>query len=124
MAKLKSTIADVIPLTNLSPITEERYLKMFQPIANPYQNDQEDDQGFERAVFDPYELKQLQHVKNVFRDSPRRVWTLMDIQSNDVLISGYHYAKRIGFCRLGYVISRTAINEGMEMYVHLDRKFM
>lgn len=117
-------ITESIPLTNLMAISEERHRKMFAPIPNPYSKDGDERHPLHAALLDPHEEKQLQHVKDVFKKDPRRVWTLMDVHNQDVLVSGYQYATRIGFCRLGYVICRTAINEGMEMYMPLDHMLM
>lgn len=120
---VKPSVADRIPLISLSMITEARFNKLFCPLKNPYLLEGDNEYALHAAVFDP-DGKQLQHVKDVCKTDPRRVWTLMDIQDEDVIVSGYQYAKRHGYCSLGYLITETAINDGLELYVPVDRKLI
>lgn len=113
-------ITNTLHLANLTAMSEERYERMFSPLPNHFQ-EAEDRYPLHAALFDPHDKQQLQHVKDIQKTDPRRVWSLMDVDGQDVLVSGYQYATRVGYCRLGYVISQTPVNDGIELFVPLNK---
>ena len=118
----QSSLANAFPVANLSNMTEERFERMFNPQCNHFEPESDSRYRIHASLYDPYDHRQLEHVKSVLKKSPRSVWTLMDVQDQDVLISGYQFATRVGYCRLGYVISQTPVNEGVELYVPLTKR--
>lgn len=119
----QAKIADSLALKNLTSMSEERYQRTFNPVPNHfYQSEISNGHPIHDGLFDPFEPQQINFVREMLKKDPRRVWTLMDIGDQDVLVSGYQYARRVGFCRLGYVISATSVNEGVELYVPINKK--
>ena len=122
MQTQKSNLQNTFPVANLKNISEEHFERVFQPKLNHIEPDIDARYRVHGALFDPYDCRQIEHVKEVLKNSPRSVWTLMDVNDQDVLVSGYQFATRVGYCRLGYVISKTPVNEGVEYYVPLTKR--
>ncbi|MBC3871749.1 hypothetical protein [Undibacterium oligocarboniphilum] len=113
----------LIPIQNLTAITEERFEQFFKPEPNPIEHS-EVTNTIHRAFLDPYDPAQkkiITHFRDVY---PRQIWTLMEIQDQDVLVSGYIHAKREGFRSLGYLLSKTSVNVGTEFAVPMTKKFI
>lgn len=119
----QTKIMEALLLENLSPMTEERFERMFNPIPNHFMPaDELGEYAIHSSLLDPSDQIQIEYVRAVMQKDPRRIWTLMDVGGQDVLVSGYQYARRAGFCRLGYLISTTAVNDGIELYIQLNKK--
>lgn len=117
-----SNVAARLPFDNLVRITEEQFERNFSPMPNQYLDKETLINEFHSVLFDPFEKSDMQHVKQVLSTCPRQVWTLMDIDDQDILVSGYHPAKRVGYRRIAHVISQTPINDGVEMYVPINQR--
>lgn len=115
------SFTDALPMSNVKQISEDHFKRTFgiQPNALHATDDLYD---FHSALLDHHDQQQKKHIQHVLQSDPRCVWTLMDIENNDVLVSGYHPAKRVGYCRLGHIISQKPINEGVEMVVPLSKR--
>ena len=115
-------VAARLPFTNLVRISEDQFERTFSPQPNKFVETIDGFNGLHSALYDPFEKTEMQHVKQMLGTDPRRVWTLMDIDDQDILVSGYHPAKRVGYRRIAHVISQTPINDGVEMYVSINKR--
>lgn len=108
-------------MNNVKQISEDHFKRTFGLLPNVLQSI-EDPYDFHAALLDHHDQQQKNHIQQVLQSDPRCVWTLMDIDQNDVLVSGYHPAKRVGYCRLGHIISQHPIHDGVEMIVPLSKR--
>ncbi len=53
-------------------------------------------------------------VEFVANQDPRKIWTLVDTDEDEVVISGFHYVNR-----MGYLISTVPVPEGLSVEVKL-----
>lgn len=77
---------------------EDTFYKRYQPVANhinPNRGWGCDEKG---CLFETYG-KELEHVLEINKTEPGRVWTLMDgsEDSNMYIESGYHIVNRVGY---------------------------
>lgn len=115
-------VAARLPFSNLVRISEDHFESTFSPQPNKFVEDNDGINSLHSALYDPFDKTEMQHVKQMLSTEPRRVWTLMDIDDQDILVSGYHPAKRVGYRRIAHVISQTPINDGVEMYVSINKR--
>ncbi|WP_298151138.1 hypothetical protein [Flavobacterium sp.] len=99
MIKPKS-LGELLPVNAVSMV-ETRFTHIFNPVCE----DQEEQDPIHRCLIHPDDFKKRKMPPE------NRIWTLMDINGIDVLLSGYHYAKRVGYQRLGYVVSSVPTTE-------------
>lgn len=98
--KMPKSLGDSLPFHAVN-LAEHRFARLFQPvIENP-----EDRDPILQCFIHPDDFKCRKPVP------ANRIWTLMEINGIDVLISGYHYAKRAGYHRIGYVVSEVATTQ-------------
>lgn len=95
--KTPKTLGDTLPV-NAVNLAESRFARLFKPNVV----DLEENDPILQCLIHPDDFKLRKRVPE------NRIWTLMEINGNDVLLSGYHYAKRAGYQRIGYIISDVA----------------
>lgn len=104
-------------------LSEQRFINLFRPQENMFMSavERQTQCVLHAAMYQPDGLE-LKHVKKIADETPRKIWTVMDILGNDFLVSGYQYAKREGYRRLGYVVTSVGLNEGVEHYVPMEKQ--
>lgn len=99
MKKPKS-LGDSLPFHAVN-LAEHRFARLFHPQIV----DSEERNPILQCVMHPDDFKSLKPVPQT------HIWTLMEVNGTDILLSGYHYAKRAGYHRIGYVITEVAVSQ-------------
>jgi len=80
-------------MTTVSEITIEQFWREYRPQLNPYNDNASWDGCMLETYGDEFTL-----VKNTFEFSPERVWTIIEDDDGDpILTNGFHYVNRIGY---------------------------
>lgn len=74
-------------------LTETEWIEQFQPLPNHIDDNasyQIEDTG---CLFETYG-RELRHVKSC---DPKSIWTLLEIDGEPWIVSGFHYVNRLGY---------------------------
>ena len=93
-------------------MTEDDFYSKFNPVKNHLVQDA----AFDGCMFETYG-KEFEHVKEIGSNEATKqtLWTIVDSEDKLFFISGYHYVNR-----LGYLITKEPVEEGIEISVELD----
>jgi len=78
-------------MENTKRMTIEQWESKYKPIVNPNADDECSADRFETYG------KDLEFVQNVVKTSPKKVWTLEDIDGRLIICAGYHLFNRINY---------------------------
>jgi len=92
-------------------ITEDEFYERFTPCKNEIDKNFT---SFDGCMFETYG-EELEYVQKIARESPRRVWTIVEVDGIMYYESGFHFVNR-----LGYLITEEEIEEGIEYTVELE----
>ena len=88
-------------------LTEQECEQQFRLVTNPY----DDNVGWNGCFFETYG-QELEYVRKC---DPACIWTYIDGEERDVIVSGYHLVNCIN-----YLISIDPIPDGINYEVELD----
>lgn len=73
-------------------MTWDDFAEKYKPIQNTVTNRDE----FNGWLFETYGEDNL-HIGKLTKESPNNVWTLLDVDGDLVIVSGWHYVNRLGY---------------------------
>lgn len=92
-------------------IDEDRFIALFQPKRNPFNDSAGFDFGGGGCLFETYG-REWDHVRTA---DPATVWTIIDGDDGISIESGLHWVNR-----LGYVLTKRRVQTGSVVSVMLD----
>lgn len=103
-------------------ITEDNFDEIFKPQINhierakqPKSVADEDVCGYNGCLYETYG-EELEYVFNISKETPKRVWTILEGDEGMYYVTGFHRVNRIGFfvCEVEFA---------EEMEIKLDEDF-
>lgn len=73
-------------------ISEEDFYENFKPVKNPF----EADAAWDGSMLETYG-REHEHVLEVLKTEPQKVWTVLDCDGSLIASSGYHHVNRVGY---------------------------
>lgn len=80
-------------IPTLFPITEEAFVERFRPVPNHLDRNASFDFGDGGCLFETFGTE-LEYVKTQPTD---HVWTILDVDGELMIASGYHFVNRLGY---------------------------
>lgn len=72
--------------------TDDDFYEKFNPIKNHIN----DNASFDGCMFETYG-EELEFVQKTAKETPKKVWTILDCEGKLYLGAGYHYVNRFGY---------------------------
>jgi len=92
-------------------LTEDEFDVKFTLLKNHFEGR---NGSFDDCAFETYP-PEIDYVLKVARETPKRVWTVLDCDGKLYICSGYHLINRIS-----YLISNEEVEDGVEYEVELE----
>jgi hypothetical protein len=73
-------------------LTVSEFEEQFKPIANHI----EPNAPWNGVMYETFG-DELSHVRAIAQESPAKVWTVLDSDGEESLVSGYHHVNRMGY---------------------------
>lgn len=83
-------------MTTTLRLQVEEWEDTYKPIVNTLSDNPSWDSGSGGLMFETYG-HELDHVRRISEENPKRVWTYIDGHDYPVIVNGYHIVNRIGY---------------------------
>jgi len=94
-------------------ITEDNFDEVFKPQKNHL----DDNASFNECMYETYG-EELDYVRKINDENPKKVWTIIDADGVMFYVTGYHHVNRIGYliCEVEFEEEMDIEMEGVEDY--------